>query len=153
MGLTAFTGSRSWSLGFHNAALGPFESLTKASLRIIGGNLQSTGDIPPGVTGFSEGEHFPRYFVQKCHYLFDEQFLLNGVENGSCPNATKRIQILDGADGFYFGLPGQLSVQAADEGPINVVVEVSNGPHESSVALPGTGEGDQCGFEEVGSSR
>ena len=100
-----------------------------------------------------QGEDFPRPFVQESHHLFDEQLLLNGWGCGFSPKGTKGIQILGGADGFNFGLLGQLPVQPANEGRIEIIVEVSNGTHEPSVGLPGAGECEEGCFEKVGSSR
>ena len=153
MALTAFVASLSWVAGFHNARLSPFEPLTKTSLRIIGGNFQGTGGIPPRVTRLSQGKHFSRFFVQKSRYLFDKQFLLNGRRDRGGSDVSMGLQVLDRADVLDLGFCGQYSIQPPNKGPIEVIVEISNGPHEPSVTLPCAGEGEECCFEEVGSSR
>ena len=153
MALTAFMASLSWVVGFHNARLGPFEPLTKTRLRIIGGNFQSTGGIPPRVTRLSQGEHFSRFFVQKSHYFFDKQFLLNGRRDRGGSDVSMGLQVLDRADVLDLGFCGQYSVQPPNKGPIEIIVEISNGPHEPSVRPPGAGEGEEGCFEEAGSSR
>ena len=91
--------------------------------------------------------------LNKRHYFFDKQFLLDRWRDGGGSDLAVGLQILDRTDGIDFGFFGQQPVQPPNKGPIEIIVEISNGPHEPSVTFPGAGEGEECSFEEAGSSR